>query len=94
MYSQGDTEEEAVEAVQDAVRMHLTTAFDFNRLDKVLRRAGFMGLTAPGAKPSNLPIENAEFVQVAVRKDSKQHSIRIPLQMLASQTLHEYASAG
>jgi predicted RNase H-like HicB family nuclease len=91
VFSQGDTEEEAVEAVQDAVGMHLTTAFDFNRLDKVLRRAGFAGMSTSQSAPEP---ENSEFVRVAVLKDSKQHTITVPLHMSAPQGLQQYASAG
>lgn len=92
VYSQGDTETEAVEAVQDAVRLHLTTAFDFNRLDKVLRKAGFTGLT-PVPQDVAL-VADVEFVQVKVHKDSKNHTIKVPLQMLAPRVLQQYASAG
>ena len=41
VYSQGETEAEALDAIKSAVVLHLTTAFDHNRLDKVLRKAGF-----------------------------------------------------
>lgn len=41
VYSQGENEEEAVAAMRSAILLHVTTAFDQNRLDKVLHAAGF-----------------------------------------------------
>jgi predicted RNase H-like HicB family nuclease len=43
IYSQGETIAEAREAINSAVAMYLATAYEFDRLDQVLRRAGFRG---------------------------------------------------
>lgn len=40
VFSQGETEDEALEAVKAAITLHVTTAFDFGRMDKVFRKAG------------------------------------------------------
>jgi predicted RNase H-like HicB family nuclease len=93
VYSQAETEDGAVEAIKDAVILHLTTAFDFNRLDKVLRRAGFEKFGSAGEPVERSP--EREFVRVALHKDSKQHPITLPLRLSVSPQQHpQYASAG
>jgi predicted RNase H-like HicB family nuclease len=81
VYSQGETEEEALEAIKEAVSLHVTTAFDFARLDKVLRKAGFEKFSpdqAMGAVESP-----GEFVKVELRKDVKDFPISLPFHLRA-----------
>jgi hypothetical protein len=42
LYSQGETKEEALEAVLSAISLRLITAFDHGRFHTVLRQAGFV----------------------------------------------------
>ena len=41
VYSQGETKDEATEAVASAISLRLITAFDHGRIEKVLGQAGF-----------------------------------------------------
>jgi predicted RNase H-like HicB family nuclease len=95
VYSQGETEEEALEAIKSAVSMHLTTAFDFNRLEKVLRKCGFEQMRSAGDFIE--PSKDLNFVRVrkVSRPDAtiKQVPITVPLRVLPQQQL-EYACAG
>jgi predicted RNase H-like HicB family nuclease len=83
VYSQGESEEEALEAIKEAVTLHVTTAFDFNRLDKVLRKAGFERFTLDQAVDA--AASPAEFVKVAMRKDTKEFPISLPFCLRADQ---------
>lgn len=92
VYSQGETEEEALEAIKSAVTMHITTAFDFNRLEKVLRKAGFERFSKPGQRPGPV-LGDAEYVSVAVTPDPKMKQVRISLPMhLLDQPSPQHAS--
>src|SRR5207248_8687568 len=71
IYSQGETEEEALAAIKSAITMHLTTAFDFNRLDKVLRKLGFERLGSGESSEANNRTDEHEFVRVNVLPDAK-----------------------
>lgn len=92
IFSQGETEDEAVEAIKSAITLHLTTAFDFNRLDKVLRKAGFEKFSAGGEQDSSQG-EDREFVAVHVKQDKQYRNVPItlPLTLLREP---QYASAG
>lgn len=90
IYSQGETEEEALEAIKEAVTLHVTTAFDFNRLDKVLRKAGFEKFTLNQVMDAvELP---TEFVKVQMRKDVKDFPISLPLRLRVADQ-RQYACA-
>jgi predicted RNase H-like HicB family nuclease len=93
IYSQGESEEEALEAIKSAVTMHLTTAYDFNRLEKVLRRAGFERIAGEGRSEEGASDE-AEFVRVRQLKPEpkfKDVAITLPLRLVPQ--LSQYASA-
>ena len=94
VFSQGNTEEEAIEAIRSAVTLHLSTAFDHNRMDKVLRRAGF-GKIEKATLPEVAAVAE-EFVHVHIQPTTGYKSIHIevPLTLLAAQgQIPEYASA-
>lgn len=77
LYSQGDTAEEANEAIKSAVSLYVETAYNFDRLDQVLRRAGFH-LVPPG---SQLP---SEFIAVKHEGDVREIDISVPVTLLSS----------
>jgi predicted RNase H-like HicB family nuclease len=83
VYSQGETQEEANEAIKSAVTLFIEAAFDFDRLDQTLRRAGFKPV-APGTQ---LP-ESTEFIGVAAG-NTQEINISVPVTLLASQTPSE-----
>jgi predicted RNase H-like HicB family nuclease len=92
VYSQGETEEEALEAIKSAVTLHITTAFDFNRLEKVLRKAGFEKFSSgKQIEPETAPAAT-EYVHVRFSPEMKQVPISLPLRLSAQQC--QYASAG
>jgi predicted RNase H-like HicB family nuclease len=76
IYSQGETAEEAHAAITSAVTMYLEGAYDFDRLDQVLRRAGFRPV--PPGQP--LP---SEFIE-ARTDDAQEISISVPMTLLIS----------
>ena len=83
VYSQGESEEEALEAIKEAVTLHVTTAFDFNRLDKVLHKAGFEKfMLDPTVDAVKSP---AEFIKVEMRKDAKEFPLSLPFCLRADQ---------
>jgi len=87
VYSQGETEAEALDAIKSAVTLHVTTAFDFQRLDKVLR--GFEKIESGG--PEHPATDYREFVSVRVKPEMKQVPISLPLRLSAQQP--QYACA-
>jgi len=90
VYSQGETEEEALDAIKSAVTLHVTTAFDFQRLDRVLRKAGFEKIESSGAeRPAT---DSREFVSVRVKPEMKQVPISLPLRLSSAQQ-PQYACA-
>jgi predicted RNase H-like HicB family nuclease len=92
VYSQGETEAEALEAIKSAVGLHLATAFDHNRLDKVLRKAGFQKMSDGAATPLADP-QTDEFVKVHIHGAFKEFPIEVPLTLLASRSQTDYACA-
>ena len=69
VYSQGESEEEAREAIKSAATLYVEAAYDFDRLDQVLRRAGFRRV-APGSQPP----EASDFIAVAENDAGAVHS--------------------
>ena len=84
-YSQGETKEEAIEAVTSAVCMKLKTAFDHGRISQVLNQAGFERFilgpngTAPAADDEFVSLKFKEGVEVS------DIDIRVPLGALLHQ---------
>jgi predicted RNase H-like HicB family nuclease len=91
VYSQGETEAEALDAIKSAVVLHLTTAFDHNRLDKVLRKAGFQKMSGE-AVPAVIA-QADEFVKIHLIGTFKEVPIEVPLTLLASRSQTDYACA-
>jgi predicted RNase H-like HicB family nuclease len=83
VFSQGESQEEAREAIEEAIGLHLKTAYKFDRLDQVLRRAGFKEFSGAIS-----PEEPAQFVSVIEHGDYSQHevNIEVPLTLLAAQS--------
>ena len=88
-YSQGETKEEALEAIADAVCLKLRTAFDHGRIVQVLRQAGFEKFSSGtnGATPS----PDDEFVAVKFKEgvEVSEIPIRVPLGALLHQRSFE-----
>lgn len=78
VYSQGETEDEAVAAMKSAAGLYLKAAFQHDRLEQTLRRAGFMSLSPEPAVSAATP--PAEFV--AFQSKMKPYEIEIPLALL------------
>jgi predicted RNase H-like HicB family nuclease len=91
IYSQDETEADALEAIKEAITLHITTAFDFNRLDKILRRAGFSKFV-PNTAEEGPSYEDGEFVKVKVQRpeEYKHVSVTVPLRLTKAPQL-EYA---
>jgi hypothetical protein len=56
IYSQGPTEQDAVRAIEGAMRMYIVTALETNKLDRVLERLG--------ARTSGIGPEASEYIKV------------------------------
>lgn len=44
VYSQGETEREAIDAIQSALHLYISAAYRFDKLDQILHQAGFWSL--------------------------------------------------
>ena len=92
VYSQGETHEEAVEAIKGAITLRLSTAFDHNRLDRILRKAGFQSIQQ-GQAILTEPEEFVHDVDVKMDKDYTEVPVEVPLTLLAAQSQFGYASS-
>ncbi len=63
IFSQGDSQEQAVEAIREAAALYLQTAYAHDRLEQVLRRIGFVQL-APLPPGVNIAEVSEEFISV------------------------------
>jgi len=54
IYSQGTSEEEAMEALKSAICLYLKVAYEENILDKTLRRHGFTLVSKPEAAEAQI----------------------------------------
>ncbi len=78
VYSQGETEDEALAAIKSAVGLYLKAAFQHDRLEQTLRRAGFASLsTEPVVRTPT------EFVAFQSKPEMKPYDIEVPLALLA-----------
>jgi predicted RNase H-like HicB family nuclease len=83
MFSQGDTEDEAKEAIEEAIGLHLKTAFRFGRLHQLLIRAGFDHMRG-GMTASDLEACD-QYVSVEHHSDDqKEFEIEVPLTLVAA----------
>jgi predicted RNase H-like HicB family nuclease len=83
IYSQGGSEDEAIEAIKSAVALRLSTALGHGRLEKLLRKAGFK--IAPHLPSDTHPASDAEFVHVqTVPNEFKAIPVEVPLTLLAA----------
>lgn len=84
VYSQGETKEDALEAVTSAIGLRLATAYEHGRIDKVLRQAGFEASALNG---SSVLSPDDEFIQLTFTPDTEvtEVGIRVPLGALLQQ---------
>jgi predicted RNase H-like HicB family nuclease len=81
IFSQGETEDEAKQAIEEAVKLHLIVAFRFDRLHQLLLRSGFtMGTGVPDLE--SFPGEYVALTEVP--DNSKQFKIEVPLTLVAA----------
>jgi predicted RNase H-like HicB family nuclease len=85
VYSQGETKEEAREAVTSAICLRLSTAFEHGRIVKILRDAGFERLVS-GSK-GGVPSPDDEFVAFKFKNNVEvtETNIRVPIGALLHQ---------
>jgi predicted RNase H-like HicB family nuclease len=83
VYSQGKDRDEALEAIKSAVSLYVASAYDFDRLDQILRRSGFKSVPT-GSEPP----EMSEFIAVQP-EDAQEIDISVPLTLLASRNRSE-----
>jgi predicted RNase H-like HicB family nuclease len=85
MFSQGESEPEAEEALKEAIGMQLTAAYHFDRIHQLLVRAGFTNMTGlgPPSDPESFP---GEYISVTTEhaEKAKQFEIEVPLTLLAA----------
>ena len=83
IFSQGETEEQAKEAIEEAITLHLKTAFRFGRLHQLLLRAGFNQMRGAMKLPDLDAYD--QYVAVKHHGDSrKQFEIEVPLTLIAA----------
>lgn len=81
IFSQGETEEEAKEALQEAVTLQLRALYKFDRLHQVLTRSGFtMGEMGASPDLTNYP---GQFVGV-MEQNAKSMEIEVPMTLVAA----------
>ncbi len=85
VYSQGETKEDAREAVTSAVRLRLSTAFEHGRIVKVLRDAGFERIIS--GSTGQVPSPDDEFVAFKFTNNVEvtETNIRVPIGALLHQ---------
>ncbi len=85
-YSQGATKEDAFEAVQSAIRLRLSTAFEHGRIVKILRDAGFERIISGGESTPALSPDD-EFVAFKFKDNVEvtETNIRVPIGALLHQ---------
>jgi predicted RNase H-like HicB family nuclease len=85
MFSQGESEPEAKEALEEAIGMQLTAAYRFDRIHQLLVRSGFTKMTGIGA-PDDAENFPGEYVSVTTEhaEKAKQFEIEVPLTLLAA----------
>ena len=89
IYSQGETEDQAIAAIESAVFLYLRAAYAHDRLDQILRRAGFTQLSRAGESVKS----QDEFVAVAPRPTERSFPINVPLVLLAQQNASNRSSS-
>jgi predicted RNase H-like HicB family nuclease len=85
IFSQGETEDEAKAAIEEAVTLHLKTAYRFDRLHQLLVRAGFeMVSGSPLASFQGEYVAVTEVSETPMRGKSTDFEIEIPLTLVAA----------
>lgn len=84
VYSQGETKEDAREAVTSAICLRLSTAFEHGRITKILRDAGFERFCSG---PSTSLSPDDEFVAFKFQENVEvtETNIRVPIGALLHQ---------
>lgn len=83
IFSQGESEDEAKAAIEEAVRLQLMTAYRFDRLHQLLLRSGFINMTG-GPDVDDLESLPGQYVAVNVADKTKQFKIEVPLTLVAA----------
>jgi predicted RNase H-like HicB family nuclease len=88
IFSQGQTEDEAREALEEAIEMQLVAAYKFDRLHQLLFRAGFTQMVGGNLGPQALESIEGQYVRVMTEKEvaekAKQFEIEVPLELIAA----------
>jgi predicted RNase H-like HicB family nuclease len=89
LYSQGESEVQAMEALKSAVGLFLTTCFERNQLDAALRDAGFNQTSAVGL----MPVEKrmGEWIEIREAKFDDAFEFTVPINLIAAKN-HRAAS--
>jgi len=88
VYSQAETKDDAIAAVNSAVCLRLLTAFDHGTFHTILRQAGFERI-APGV--SQRPCPDESFIEVHFKEGAEvsEMDIRVPIGALLQQSTIE-----
>ncbi len=82
IFSQGDSEEEAKEAVKEAVSLQLNALYQFDRLHQLLLRSGFTSMSGKASAP-DLNTYPGQYIGV-LERDAKAFEIEVPLTLVAA----------
>jgi predicted RNase H-like HicB family nuclease len=83
LYSQGEDELQALEALKSAVGLYLTTCFMRGQWDAALREAGFTEISANGI----MPVEKrmGEWIAIQAAKFDEAFEFTVPINLIAAQ---------
>jgi len=84
VYSQGESEAEAVAAIKSALSMHVGAAYKHGRLEQILRRAGFERVSS-----GKIPASPSQFIFIQRADDVKEIGVGIPLILVAANAASE-----
>ena len=82
IFSQGESETEAKEAIEEAIVLQLAAAFKYDRLHQLLVRSGFTRMATSSGPPS--PSFPGQYVAVGVLDKVKEYEIEVPLTLVAA----------
>lgn len=83
IYSQGEDEAQALEAIKSAVMLFLTTCIDRGQMDTALRSVGF-NKTSPGGM---IPVDQraSEWIAIKEAKFDEAFEFTVPINLIAAQ---------
>ena len=86
IFSQGDSEVEAKEALEEAIVMQLRASYRFDRIHQLLVRAGFTKIVGLGP-PDDIETFSGQYVSVDVTEHNdkaKHYEIEVPMTLVAA----------